>query len=665
MADLATAYVQIIPSADGIEGKLTEALGGASESAGASASAKMGSSMLGGLGSALAGGAVAVGAATAGLTAAFTSGAAEVAAYGDHVDKMSQKIGISAESYQQWDYVMSRAGTSVDNLKAGMQTLSTQAEKNSEAFQALGISEEEVANLSQEELFEKVVFGLSEMEAGSERSTLAAELLGKAGKDMGPLFNEGTDAIQAQLQMASDYGMVMSNDLVAAAATWEDSLTTMQGTMNGLKNNIMGEFLPSMSSVMDGLSLVFAGDSSGMQLVQQGVSDFVAKLTEMLPDVLAFGSDLVMTLTDALIENLPSLIQAGTDLIIQLAGALIEALPDIAAAGVEVIVTLITSLGEAMPDLIPAIVDAVLLIGQTLIDNLPQLIEASITLFLGIVQGIVDATPDIIAALPGMISSIIDALIGSIPLLIEAGIQLFLALVQNMDAIISGIVDAVPQIISSLISAFSESGPQILAAGVDLITQLGSGMLTMVTSVYNNAVTIIQSIISGFGSLGSQLLDVGKGIVDGLWQGLQGAWGTITDGLGGLVSAAGNGLKNLLGINSPSKVMRDEIGRWIPAGIAEGIEEGAPLVYNAMDDIDTALSSIGPGMEINTRLRAAVDPMNEALLNSIEMLRTGRDNLAVNVYLQGDARQLWKVVRTENTKRTRATSYNALAVQGG
>lgn len=665
MADLATAYVQIVPSADGIQGKLTEALGGPAQAAGASAGADLGGGLVSGIGTALAGGAVAVGAAAAGLTASLVSGASDVAAYGDHIDKMSQKIGISAESYQQWDYVMSRAGTSVDNLKAGMQTLATQAQNNSEAFQQLGISEEEVANLSQEELFEKVIFGLSEMEAGSERSTLAAELLGKAGKDMGPLFNEGTAAIQEQLQMASDYGMVMSDDLVAASAAFEDSLTTMQGTMNGLKNNILGEFLPAMTSVMDGLAMVFAGDSSGMQLVEQGVTDFVNGLSEMLPEVLSFGADLVTTLSTALIDNLPSLIQSATDLMIQLAGALIDALPDIAACGVEIIVTLATSLGEALPDLIPSIIDAVLLIGQTLIDNLPQLIEAAITLFLGLVDGLVAATPDIVAALPGMISSVVEALIGSIPLLIEAGIQLFIALVQNMDAIISGIVAAVPQIISSLISAFSESGPQILTAGVELVTQLGSGMLTMVTSVFNNAKTIISSVISGFGSMGTELLNVGKSIVDGLWQGLQNAWGTITDGLGGLVGSAASGLKNLLGISSPSKVMRDEIGVWIPAGIAEGIEEGAPLVYDAMDDIDAAINSIGTGVEINTRLRAAVDPTNEALLNSIEMLRTGRDNLAVNVYLQGDARQLWKVVRTENTKRTRATNYNALAVQGG
>ena len=71
------------------------------------------------------------GAATAVAGKKLVSGAMDVAKYGDHVDKMSQKIGISAEAYQKWDYVMQRAGGNVDQLKMGMKTLSQQAEKNS------------------------------------------------------------------------------------------------------------------------------------------------------------------------------------------------------------------------------------------------------------------------------------------------------------------------------------------------------------------------------------------------------------------------------------------------------------------------------------------------------------------------------------------------------
>ena len=84
----------------------------------------------------------AVGTATVAAGKGVWSLANKTAEYGDHVDKMSQKIGISAGAYQKWDYVMQRAGTSIDSMKMGMKTLSKQAVKGSDAFQKLGISQE-------------------------------------------------------------------------------------------------------------------------------------------------------------------------------------------------------------------------------------------------------------------------------------------------------------------------------------------------------------------------------------------------------------------------------------------------------------------------------------------------------------------------------------------
>ena len=109
-----------------------------------------------------AGAAVATTTAIVGVGAALKKGITATSA--------SQKIGISSDAYQKWDYVMARAGGNVDSLKMGMKTLSQQAEKNSDAFQKLGISQEEVANSSQEELFEKTVRGLAGMEQGTERA---------------------------------------------------------------------------------------------------------------------------------------------------------------------------------------------------------------------------------------------------------------------------------------------------------------------------------------------------------------------------------------------------------------------------------------------------------------------------------------------------------------
>lgn len=320
----------------------------------------------------------------------IVDGAKQVAEYGDKVDKMSQKIGISAEAYQKWDYVMQRAGGNVDQLKMGMKTLSQQAEKNSDAFQKLGISQEEVQSLNQEELFERTIKGLSDMEAGTERTALASQLLGRAGADMGPLLNQGSAAIEEQMEIAEKYGMVMPDATVKASAAFEDSMTTMQMTAQGLKNRLLGEFLPSMTQVTDGLAKMFTGDMSGLDDVIDGIEGFIGKIGEMAPKVLEAGGKLAMELLKGLIKKLPDLISAGG----QMLGKLLEGLQK-AASGA----------GGTIGNIISALV-------QFVTTNAPMMIQAALSLALALAQGLVQAIPTIIASIPKIISGIVETITG-------------------------------------------------------------------------------------------------------------------------------------------------------------------------------------------------------------------------------------------------------------
>ena len=114
-------------------------------------------------------------------TAAVAAGKAiwdmanETASAGDQIDKMSQKIGISAEAYQEWSYVFERCGTDVNNLQAGMKTLSTVitdagigSASAAEKLAAVGLSIEDLNGLSQEQQLEVVISALQDMEAGAE-----------------------------------------------------------------------------------------------------------------------------------------------------------------------------------------------------------------------------------------------------------------------------------------------------------------------------------------------------------------------------------------------------------------------------------------------------------------------------------------------------------------
>lgn len=391
-------------------------------------------------------GAAAVGAAlvtaTAAIGAAVGKAASATAAYGDNVDKMSQKIGISAEAYQKWDYVMQRAGTSVDNLKMGMKTLSAQAEKNSDAFQKLGISQEEVKNSSQEELFQKTIEGLAGMEAGTERTTLATELLGRAGADLGPLLNEGTDAIQEQLEMAEAYGMVMSDEAVAASAAFEDSMTTLNMTMTGLKNRMMGEFLPSMTTVMDGLSLVVIGKTTeGTAKIAEGVEAFVTKIGQTVPRLMTAGGELANALFTTLIDNLPKMLNAGIQMVTTLAGGL----------------------AKSLPTLIPKAVQAVTTMATTLVNNGPKIVTAAVKLMAALAQGIIKSIPTVIAAIPGIISGMVRTLVAGVGQLTQVGGQLIQGLWNGIkskaDWVVSMIKGLGTNIINAVKSVFGIHSP--------------------------------------------------------------------------------------------------------------------------------------------------------------------------------------------------------------
>ena len=192
-----------------------------------------------GLGIAAAGFA-AVTAAAVGATKAISDSITATAEYGDTVDKMSQKMGVSATAYQEWDFIMQHCGTSMETMKASMKTLATAAENGSEAFERLGISQEQIANMSQEELFNATIAGLQNVTDETERTYLAGQLLGRGATELGALLNMSAEETEEMRQQVHDLGGVMSDEAVAAAAAFQDSLQNLQTAAAGIKRSCAG-----------------------------------------------------------------------------------------------------------------------------------------------------------------------------------------------------------------------------------------------------------------------------------------------------------------------------------------------------------------------------------------------------------------------------------------
>lgn len=595
--------------------------------------------------------------AIAGAGAALKKGIGGTAEYGDKVDKMSQKIGISAQKYQQWDYVMQRAGTSIESMKMGMKTLAKQAESNSDAFQKLGISQEEVKNMSQEELFERTVKGLADMEQGTERAALASQLLGRSGADMGALLNGGSKAIDEQLKMAQDYGMVMSDEAVKASAVFEDSVTTMQMTATGLKNKLMGELLPAATKVTDGLALIFKGDvTEGANKLAEGVKGMADKVASALPKLFEVGGKIASGLGDAIIQNLPKMANAASQLIIGFVQYVLTALPSIAQAGISIINSLATNIAQALPQLVPLAVDAIITFVQSLIQNIPMLLQGALAIIQGLAQGLITALPKLIEAVPRLIEALVNGIARNLPKIMKSGLKIVVALATAIVRSIPKLVVAVLKLVVKIPATILKAIPKLLSAGVKLIGGLWNGLKKELPKLPSKVWNWIKKIPEKIKEAVSDFLQAGIDLIQGLWNGIKEKFKAVSDWVAEHSKGLGATTRKALDAHSPSKMFR-KIGYTIPQGMALGIEDGWNLVGSAMDEMNDSITSYQPdaiddiGMAytngaiedtISIAIGGAVTSLVEDMANTIQ---DSMERAMENVNITLDKRQFGKMTR--------------------
>lgn len=603
MADIAKAYVQIIPSAEGIKGSLESALGSEASNAGTSAgmlfSNKMGLAM--GAAKIGASAVAATGVAVAAATTAMVKGTASVAEYGDNIDKMSQKMGISAQAYQEWDAIMQHSGTNIDALKPSFKTLAQQAQKGGEAFQKLGISEAEVKSLSQEDLFARVISGLQQMEEGTERTAITSQLLGRGATELGALLNTSAEDTEAMRQRLHELGGVMSDESVKASAKFQDTLQDMGTGFDSLKRNMLSEFLPSITQVMDGMTSIFTGDrTAGLESMTAGIKDFVTNLTTVLPDFLNVAAQIVTALGDGIVQNLPALTDAIINVIGQLGNMIIQNLPMLLETGIQIILTLANSISQALPDLIPTIVSVVLEIVQVLIENIPLLAEAAIQLITGLALGLINALPVLIEKAPEIIMTLVNTLIQGLPQLIQASLQMIQTLAQGI----------------------TQNLPQIIETGIRVVLSLVAGLLQALPDIVSTSLQLIGSIRETFMSI--NWLELGLNIIKGIINGIVSGAGKLVSAIKGMAAKALEAAKSAFKVGSPSRLFRDEIGEMLGLGVVEGIKDTTSPVERAINNLSDA--SIGKFNAAN-QLRFGNN------YQTAEVAFAGAGNITVPVYI--------------------------------
>ena len=426
----------------------------------------------------------------------------DTAEYGNQVDKMSQKMGMTAEAYQEWDFIMQHCGASMDSLKSSMKTLATAAETGNAAFEKIGLSQEQIANMSQEDLFAATIAGLQDIDDTTERTYLASQLLGRGATELGPLLNMTAEETAEMRDRVHELGGVMSDEGVKAAAQFEDSLQDLKTAFSGIKRSLAGEFLPGVTKAMDGFTEILIGNTDeGIAAIKEGTDEMIQVLNEMLPTFIEVGGEVIVNLLTGIVENLPNLIPAIIDVVLKIVDTLIENLPLIIDAAIQIIIAIIKGIAEALPDLIPKIVEVVLTIVETLIDNIDLLIEAAVQLIVALAIGLVKAIPVLIEKAPEIIAGIVTGLAEGVWEMIQAGWDLIKGLWEGIKQGAVWLWEKVKGWLSDLWNGikdfFSISSPskEMMWLGEMLTEGLAKGIEDNASDAINAATEMAQGIL--------------------------------------------------------------------------------------------------------------------------------------------------------------------------
>lgn len=616
----------------------------------------IGGKIAGGLKTVGAAGAVigtAVAGATVAASTALVKGAGDVAAYGDNIDKMSQKMGISAQAYQEWDAIMQHSGTSIEALKPSMKTLASAAEKGSDAFQKLGISEEEIANLSQEDLFAKVITGLQGMEEGTERTYITSQLLGRGATELGALLNTSAEETEAMRQRVHELGGVMSDEAVKSAAAYQDSLQDMQTGFDSLKRNMLSNFLPSITTVMDGLTNIFSGDfDKGLEQISEGIDAAVANITEILPQALDVGINIIEALATAIVENAPKIFPSLVNLVMTIGTMIVENLPMLLQAGLALILELGKGIVESLPTILPTIIDVVIQIANALIDNIDLLIDAAIQLTLGLANGLIEALPVLIEKAPEIITKLVEALVNNAPLLLQAGITLIVTLVSAIITNLPQMLESGKKIITTVIEGIKSLFASISQIGMELITKFVDAIISVKNKLLTIGKTIIDTVKEGIKQKIEDAKNWGKDLITNFIGGIMEKWNSLKETVAGVAET----IKDFLGFSEPKEGPLSNFHTFAPDMMklfAQGIEDNEHLISDQIAksfDIGDMITNVAPS--INTTATNQNDIIR--LLEEIAEKDT-------HIILEGGLDRLFRAMQTESYRNRQITGQESFA----
>lgn len=395
-----------------------------------------------------------------------------------------------------------------------------------------------------------------------------AASFGKIGPAISGKFPKITGVVKSIGSSISGTFMTIANGAKGFGSLLGGALNSVLPKISGFANKFIGylgvagdAFAPVLSKAASFVPqlLGFMNIAAVVALVAVGLgllySQFGTQIDQILLMMQTKGPEVITNFCNGIVAALPNLIAQGATMLNNLMLAITANLPAIIQGGIAIVSTLITGIAQQLPTLIPTALMMIVTLVSSLLSNVGQLVDAGINLLVGLAQGVVNALPQLINKAPTIIG------------------QLATAIISNL--------------------------PKILLAGIKIITILGTGLIQAVPQIISKIPSIISQVKNAFTSVdwGS----VGMNIIKGIANGLKGAAGAIVEAAKGAAKSALNAAKNFLGIHSPSRVFRDQVGKMMALGMGIGFERNIPVksmstgvqraVAGLQKSVDTALSA--------------------------------------------------------------------------
>lgn len=623
-SDVATAYVQIIPSARGISGGIEQALGG--DAAVSSAGASIGGKLTGaikaaitaaGLGAAL-GKALTEGAALeqsiGGVETLFKGSASQVTAAADQAFRTA---GVSANNYME--QVTSFSATLLQGL-------------GGDTAAAAGYADKAIVQMSDNA--NKMDTDMSAIQYAyqgfaKDNYTMLDNLkLGYGGtqSEMARLINDSGvlgDSVKVTADTVKD---VPFSSIIDAIGVIQDNLGITGTTAEEAATTLSGSFASMQAAASNVMANLTLGRDVGpaLQGLAQTVTTFLAGnllpaigniLSALVLQVIPVGTQMLQSLGAGLAQGVPNFLAQALPMVLQFTETLRTNFGDIVDAGIDLLLNLAQGIANGLPTLIEYVPQIVTNIAGLINDNAPKLLAAGLHIIVTLGLGLIQAIPTLIANIPQIIQAVVSVFTAFN--WISLGSNIITMLKNGITSMVSAVQSAGTSIFDAVKNAIANLPATLQSLGSNAITSMANGLKSMLGSVLSAARGILTGIVGIIKGLPGQLWSLAKSAASKLWNAFVvkdwNGLGTniiqgIINGIGSMAGAlweaatnvaksALNAIKSFFGIASPSKLMQFEIGPYIPQGLALGIEKNAGYVTDAMDDL---------GLQSTSRLRSTI-----------------------------------------------------------